>query len=132
VIFPGQPRITGYKSLAIHLRREIADGRYRPGQRLPSEDDLRETYGLAIGTVNRAVHELRRMGIVDYIRGYGVVVREPREIEQVYAEPGSRITSRPATTEEVEEWGEGVAALILWHEDGTGDPYPSDRTEFYT
>jgi DNA-binding GntR family transcriptional regulator len=132
VIFPGQPRITGAKALAALLRRQIAAGEYRPGQRLPSEDDLREIHGLAIGTINKAVHELRRMGVVDYIRGYGVVVREPREIERVYAEPGSRITSRPSTTEEQDEWGEGVVALILWHPDGTGDPYPSDRTEFYT
>lgn len=132
MIFPGQPRVTGYKSLAMQLRKEIADGKYRPGQRLPSEDDLREVYGLAIGTVNRAVHELRRMGLVDWVRGYGVVVREPRDVDRVYAEPGSRITARPSTTEEQEEWGEGVSALILWHADGTGDPYPGDRTEFVT
>lgn len=130
--YPGQPRIKSAAALALHLRRQIADGVYRPGQRIPSEDDLRATYGLAIGTINRAVGELRRMGIVDWVRGYGVVVREPREVERVYAAPGSRIEARPATTEEQEEWGEGVAALVLWHEDGTGDTYPGDRTAFYT
>lgn len=132
MIFPGQPRITGYKALAMHLRQQIAAGVYQPGRRLPSEDDLRETYGLAIGTINRAVHELRRMGVVDWVRGYGVVVREPREIQRVYAEPGSRIEARPSTTEEQEVWGEGVSALILWHPDGLADVYPGDRTVFYT
>lgn len=127
-----QARVTGAASLAMHLRREITEGRPRPGQRLPSERDLQQMYGLARGTVAKAVHELRRMGLVDHIPGYGVVVREPREIERVYAEPGSRIEARPSTTEEQEEWGEGVSALILWHADGTGDVYPGDRTEFYT
>lgn len=132
MIFPGQPRINGYQSLAVHLRKQIADGVYRAGQRLPSEEDLRQTHGLAIGTVNRAVHELRRMGVVDYVRGYGCVVREPREIRRVYAEPGSRVTARPSTTEEQDEWGEGVSALLLWHQDGLVDVYPGDRTEFVT
>lgn len=132
VIYPGQPRITGYQTLAIHLRQRIAAGDWQPGQRLPSEEDLRQEHGLAIGTVNRAVNELRRMGVVDYVRGYGVVVREPREVERVAVPPGCRITARPATTEEQQEWGEGVSALIVWHDDGTGDVYPGDRTEFYT
>lgn len=130
--YPGQPRITTAAALARHLRQQIADGVYQPGQRIPSEDDLRDTYGLAIGTINRAVGELRRMGIVDWVRGYGVVVREPREIDRVYAEPGSRIEARPSTTEEQEEWGEGVSALVLHRPDGTGDVYPGDRTVFYT
>lgn len=132
MIYPGQPRINTSAALALHLRKQITEGQLRPGQRLPSERDLGQTFGLARGTVAKAVYELRRMGVVDYIHGYGVVVREPREIQRVYAEPGSRIEARPSTTEEQDEWGEGVAALVLWHEDGTGDVYPGDRTIFYT
>lgn len=130
-IIPTVP-VTGGATLAQHLRSQIASGQFRPGERLPSEDDMRQVYGLAIGTINRAVGELRRMGVVDYVRGYGVVVREPRGVLRVHVEPGSRITARPATTEEQDEWGEGVSALILWHGDGTGDVYPGDRTEFFT
>lgn len=132
MIYPGQPRINGYKALARHLRDQIIAGTWQPGQRLPSEDDMREMYGLAVGTINRAVHELRRMGVVDWVRGYGVVVREPRQVRRVYAEPGSRITARPSTTEEQDEWGEGVSALLLWHTDGLVDVYRGDRTEFVT
>lgn len=130
--YPGQPRIRSAAALALHLRRQIADGVYRPGQRIPSEDDLRATYGLAIGTINRAVGELRRMGIVDWIRGYGVVVREPREIQYVQLEAGSTIEARPSTTEEQDEWGEGVSAIVVTFPDGTEKVYPGDRTMFRT
>jgi GntR family transcriptional regulator len=132
VTYPGQPRIKSAAALALHLRRQITDGIYRPGQRIPSEDDLRATYGLAIGTVNKAVGELRRMGVVDWVRGYGVVVREPREIEYVQVEPGSEINARPSTTEEQDEWGEGVSALVVRRPDGSKKVYPGDRTVFYT
>jgi hypothetical protein len=125
-------RVANSAELASYIRGLIESGALEPADRLPSEDDFRKAYGLAILTINRAIKELRRMGVVDWVRGYGVVVREPREIERVYAEPGSRVTARPSTTEEQEEWGEGVSALILWHVDGTGDVYPGDRTEFYT
>lgn len=118
--------------LALHLRKEIAEGRWQPGRRLPSERDLGQTYGLARGTVAKAVHELRRMGVVDYIHGYGVVVREPREIQYVQVEPGSTIEARPSTTEEQDEWGEGVAAIVVTLPDGTEKVYPGDRTMFRT
>jgi DNA-binding GntR family transcriptional regulator len=131
VIYPGQSRIDTSALLALHLRTEITEGRLRPGQRLPSERDLGQMFGLARGTVAKAVYELRRMGVVDYVRGYGVVVREPRDIEYVQLEPGSKIEARPSTTEEQEEWGEGVSALVLHRPDGTGDVYPGDRTVFY-
>ena len=130
--YPGQPRIRSAAALALHLRQQIADGVYRPGQRIPSEDDLRDTYGLAIGTINRAVGELRRMGVVDWVRGYGVVVREPREIRVVQVEPDSLITARPSTTEEQDEWGEGVSAVVVRRPDGTEETYPCDRTVFLT
>jgi DNA-binding transcriptional MocR family regulator len=100
--------------------------------RLPSEKDLGQTFGLARGTVAKAVHELRRMGVVDYIRGYAVVVREPREIQYVQVEPGSEVKARPSTTEEQNEWGEGVSALIVVRPDGSEKVYPGDRTVFYT
>lgn len=127
-----QGQVASSAELASHVRRLIETGALEPADRLPSEDDFRRAYGLAILTINRAVHELRRMGVVDWVRGYGVVVREPREIQRVYAEPGSRIEARPSTTEEQEVWGEGVSALILWHPDGLADVYPGDRTVFYT
>lgn len=130
--YPGQPRIRSAAALTLHLRQQIADGVYRPGQRIPSEDDLRDTYGLAIGTINRAVGELRRMGVVDWVRGYGVVVREPREVRVVQVEPDSLITARPSTTEEQDEWGEGVSAVVVRHPDGTEETYPGDRTVFLT
>mgnify|MGYP006196954261 CR=1 FL=1 len=46
--------------------------------------------------------------------------------------PEILLPERYLTTEEQDEWGEGVSALVLWHTDGTADVYPGDRTEFYT
>lgn len=132
MIFPGEPRIRGYVALAAHLRKRIQDGEFQPGQRLPAEPDLMATYGLAEKTVRRAVHVLRDEGIAEHVPGWGTVVKEPREVERIRLEPGSRVRARPATLEERGRYGEGVAMLQVFYRDGAGDAYPGDRTEFYT
>lgn len=131
VIFPGQ-RPVGYAELAATLRAQIASGQLRPGQRLPSEAHLAQTYGVATKTARAALRQLRDEGTAQWVRGYGVVVREPVEPDQVVLEPGDRVSSRNPTPEEREtyEVPEGWPLLIVTHPDGLMDLYPADRTEF--
>jgi GntR family transcriptional regulator len=48
-----------YRQLAGILRERIESGRYKPGERIPTESELIEEFELARSTVRRAVNELR-------------------------------------------------------------------------
>jgi GntR family transcriptional regulator len=67
-------------SLALHLqvaseiRRAIADGEAKPGDRLPPAVDFASVLGVNKNTVIRALHTLREEGILDFTRGRGVRV----------------------------------------------------------
>jgi len=57
------------------LRREIQSGRWKPGDRLPSEAALVERFGVSRITVARAVRDLQHAGVVDRRAGSGTYVK---------------------------------------------------------
>ncbi|WFE67340.1 GntR family transcriptional regulator [Micromonospora sp. WMMD714] len=63
-----------YRQLADRLAREIEEGKLRPGQPLPSELHLQQTYGVARGTVRMAMRELRERGLVVTVHARGTFV----------------------------------------------------------
>jgi GntR family transcriptional regulator, arabinose operon transcriptional repressor len=68
---------TLYQSIFERLRRDIATGRYKPGQKLPSEAALVQKFRVSRITVTRAVRELQQRGLVDRVAGSGTYVRDP-------------------------------------------------------
>ena len=54
-----------YVQIAADLRKQIREGRYAPGDKLPSHSVLRETYNSAVETVRRALATLRDEGLVE-------------------------------------------------------------------
>lgn len=128
MIYPGQGPV-GYQELADILRAEITSGKIRPGQRLPSEGALAQTYGCATKTARAALRQLRDEGLAELVRGYGVVVREPVEPEVITVEPGSLVWARNPTPVERRalEVPEGWPVIIVRGPDGFEDPYPADR-----
>ena len=62
---------TAYRQLAADLRRAVADGRYPPGQRLPTEAELVASTGRGRQTVRRAFQELVSEGVIYRVRGRG-------------------------------------------------------------
>ncbi|GAA4439046.1 winged helix-turn-helix domain-containing protein [Phytohabitans houttuyneae] len=139
MIVPGQPPVTGYKELAALIRRQIQDGTLGPGQRLPSEVALRQTYDLSRWTVRQAMAVLRARGLVDFVRGWGMVVRERPPLEAYYAPPGSVIQVRPPEESDVAQWGrvpEGVHMIVVIPPEGAEDDLPhalpGDRFEVHT
>ncbi|WP_213455276.1 GntR family transcriptional regulator [Rhizomonospora bruguierae] len=130
MISPG-PDITGYQQLADHLRDLVRGGQVPPGRRLPSETALMQTYGLARETVRRAVRVLRNEGLAEYIRGYGVVVREQPPAQVVEVGEGAVVTARMPTTDErvAFQIAEGVPVLHVAYSDGSGDIWPADAVQ---
>src|SRR5262245_58061903 len=65
-----------YAQLLDELRQQIADGLLLPGDRLPSESQLMEAYGISRGTVRHAVSILVHEGLIDRTHGAGSFVRK--------------------------------------------------------
>ena len=64
-----------YQTIFRTIKEAIASGRYKAGQRLPSESELGKTFGASRITVNRALRELQLGGIIDRRVGSGSYVR---------------------------------------------------------
>jgi GntR family transcriptional regulator len=60
--------------VAAALRRAIAEGEAKPGERLPPARDLAAVLGVNSNTVFRALHTLRDEGLLEFSRGRGVSV----------------------------------------------------------
>ena len=65
-----------YQQIAAAIEQAIAEGKYEPGQRLASERDLAEEFGVSRPTVRRAVIALEMRGLLEPRQGSGVYVRQ--------------------------------------------------------
>lgn len=67
-----------YGKVEETLAAEIARGDLRPGDRLPSEDELLTRFGVSRITVRRAIQNLIQKGVVEIRRGLGTFVLAPK------------------------------------------------------
>jgi len=65
---------TLYRQIVDGLRREVSEGRLRPGAPLPSFRQLAEDLLVSVITVKRAYEELEREGIIYRRQGLGTFV----------------------------------------------------------
>lgn len=73
-------RLPLWKSIAATLRDEIAETRYGPGDKLPTEAALAARFGVNRHTARRALADLAAAGLVEARRGSGVyVTQQPAE-----------------------------------------------------
>ncbi|WP_051760390.1 winged helix-turn-helix domain-containing protein [Herbidospora cretacea] len=76
---PG-PAMYVYARVADHIAARIAVGELMPGTRLPGERDLAAEYGVALGTVRRAIEELRDRGLVVTLPAKGTYIARPEDL----------------------------------------------------
>jgi DNA-binding GntR family transcriptional regulator len=70
----GREADLAYVRVAEDIAARIASGELTPGTRLRAERELAEHYGVAYGTVRRAMKVLRERGLVKSIHGRGTFV----------------------------------------------------------
>ena len=71
-----------YRRVADQLAKSIRDSVYRPGEKLPAERELAESFGVSRPTVREAMIALEIFGVVEIRHGSGIYV-----IERTAAEP---------------------------------------------
>jgi len=65
---------TVWRQVADDITADIKSGELSPNSRLPSEAELAELYGVARGTVRRALAELAESDVVTVVHGRGTFV----------------------------------------------------------
>jgi DNA-binding GntR family transcriptional regulator len=83
-----------YRQIADELARRIESGELPPGARLPSKAELMDTCGVALGTVNRAIDDLRRRGLVETVQGVGMFACAPPPPQEDLAATVTRLSER--------------------------------------
>src|SRR5437773_9824842 len=63
-----------HEQVAAEVRRAIADGEAKPGERLPPARDLAAVLGVNTNTVLRSLRVLRDEGLLEFRRGRGISV----------------------------------------------------------
>ncbi|MFI1096313.1 winged helix-turn-helix domain-containing protein [Streptomyces sp. NPDC020917] len=91
-----------YLMAADELREQIRSGRLKPGDRLPSSRELRDTMGIANATVHSALRVLREEGLIYSVQGRGTYVADAATANS------SPVPQEGAGTGDVESTGVGT------------------------
>jgi GntR family transcriptional regulator len=90
-----------HEQVAGEIRRALADGEAKPGERLPPARDLAAILEVNRNTVLRALRQLRDEGLLEFRRGrgitvaatpdHGAVVAQARELVRLARKHGYRL-----------------------------------------
>lgn len=72
------PSLSKYMALLASIEQGVAEGTLRPGDKLPSNREISEFFGVTVATVSRAMGEAARRGLVEGRVGSGTFIRETR------------------------------------------------------
>lgn len=126
-----------YARVKEHILQNIRSGAWQAGRRVPSENELVESFGISRMTANRALRELTAEGYLNRVPGVGTFVKEApalsslmelRNIAEEIAQRGHRYSARilsssavesnPALNEEFEDRGlKRLFHIVIVHEE---------------
>ncbi|MGW7457039.1 GntR family transcriptional regulator [Streptomyces sp. NPDC054797] len=110
----GKPR---YLQIADDLGQQIKNLVLRPGEQVPSESELMERYGVAQGTVRKAMTELRTTGLIVTHHGKGSYVRSRPPVQRKSSERfrrSHRTAGKAAYLAEAEQSGSVPSVRVLY------------------
>lgn len=84
------------EELLTKLEHALTDGDFAPGDRLPSERTLSETYGVSRPVVREVIQRLRERGLLHVAPGSGTYLRENSALD--WARPLDAVSRRTGTT----------------------------------
>lgn len=112
-------RLPLYQRLREEMLTKIAAGEWSPGAPIPTEAELTKLYGVAIGTVRKAVDTLVSEGLLLRSQGRGTFVRRPnfdaslaRFFRQVNASGGREIPSSRILSKQLQKPSKAVAKAL--------------------
>lgn len=94
-----------YQQLQATLRAQIESGQLRTHERLPSERDLSEQFGVSRMTVRQALDALAQQGLIYGKVGKGTFVSEPKIDQQLVALTGF--------SEEMQRRGQASSSRVI-------------------
>ncbi|MGA5703611.1 TetR/AcrR family transcriptional regulator C-terminal domain-containing protein [Peterkaempfera bronchialis] len=105
-----------YARIVAEIRRRIADGELRQGERVPSTRQITQEWGVAMATASKVLATLRQQGLVRAVPGVGtVVVAVPAPPASRRERPGGPDLTRERIVRAAVECAdaEGLAALSM-------------------
>lgn len=72
-----------YEQLKSIIKKDISEGNYKIGEKLPSEVKFSQIYGVSVITTRKALFELEQEGIVDRVQGKGTFVKEKKITKRI-------------------------------------------------
>jgi len=76
----GQDRVPKHEALCKALIMAIERGVWRTGEKLPTEQELAQSYPFSLGTIQRAIRTLVERGLVTRKRGLGTFVADRKRL----------------------------------------------------
>ncbi|MEV5892894.1 GntR family transcriptional regulator [Nonomuraea fuscirosea] len=119
-----------HRQLADIIRADIAAGRLKPGQALPSETRLMQQYELGRVAVRQALGVLRSEGLVVTVKREGSYVRPQVPLQRVVIAGPAEVAARMPSPDERKEFDipEGVPVFVLSEAGRRKRILPADRT----
>jgi len=104
-----KPSMTKRDLIADALAAEIQSGKYKIGDRLPSEPELSLSYGVSRHTVRAALQSLHELGLVTSMQGIGTQVRQTKLV--------SRYSHSFGSAEDLLQYATTTKARVIDHEE---------------
>ncbi len=123
-----QDRRPPYQHAADELRRDIKEGRFKPGEQMPSVRELQERFGVANMTARSALNVLRDEGLIYTIHGRGSFVADVTDGTGEFSidyNPPAWYLGKKSRGESGDEAGKGKAGG--WLPDGAKIAYGISR-----